>query len=117
MVCKRSMPNFGIYEDSSYEVTSIYTKSFDEETQKIVREPLDIITTTSQNQVHMTLFSSQHHSEAVIVSPEEVGLISVLEELGNAVWLEVPGFFWIFLAASFYNTYHERTGASFGDAF
>lgn len=123
VVCKRSLPNLGIYADSSYEVISIYTQNFDEEMQQIVKQQLsslddDSDSATTQNKVYMTLFSPRHHSEgAVIVTPEEVGLITVREEVGNAMWLAVPGLFWVFLVASFYNTYHERTGGSFADAF
>eukprot|EP00571_Detonula_confervacea_P002936 CAMPEP_0172311606 /NCGR_PEP_ID=MMETSP1058-20130122/15256_1 /TAXON_ID=83371 /ORGANISM="Detonula confervacea, Strain CCMP 353" /LENGTH=243 /DNA_ID=CAMNT_0013024841 /DNA_START=211 /DNA_END=942 /DNA_ORIENTATION=+ len=124
VVCKRPLPNLGIYENSSYEVTSIYTQYFDEETQQIVKQQMSSLdtdndsTATTQNKLYMTLFSPQHHPEgAVIVTPEEVGLASVREELGSAAWLAVPGFFWVFLAASFLNTYHERTGGSISDAF
>lgn len=119
VVCKRSLPNLGIYENSSYEVRSLYEQYFDEDTQQIVKQPLSSLgdDITTKNTVYMTLFSPQHHSEAVIVSPEEVGLVSVRTEFANAAWLAVPGFFWVFLAASFYNTYHERTGGSLSDAF
>ena len=122
VVCKRSLPNLNIYQDTSYEVKSIYTQSFDDETQQIIKQPLGSLEVDGSNnprgvQVYMTLFSPQCHTEPVIVTPEEVGLITIRQELGNAVWLAVPGFFWVFLAASFYNTYHERTGGSLGDAF
>ncbi len=119
VVCKRSLPNQGINENASYEVTSIYTQYFDDETQQIVKQQLDSLDeydNSQNNQVYMTLYSPQYQSEPVVVTPQEVGLVSVREELGNAAWLAVPGFFWIFVAASFYNTYHERTGGSFGDA-
>mmetsp|Transcript_35053 Transcript_35053/g.51382 ORF Transcript_35053/g.51382 Transcript_35053/m.51382 type:complete len:249 (+) Transcript_35053:251-997(+) len=121
IACKQSIPNQGIYENSSYEITSFYTQYFDEETQKIVKQPLnsldEVASSKTKDQVYMTLFSPQYHSEAVIVTPEEVGLVSIRDELGSAAWLAVPGFFWVFVAASFYNTYHERTGGSFSDAF
>lgn len=125
VVCKLSVPDLSIYENASYEVSSIYSQYFDDETQQIVKEPLsclgdDIIITAgtrrNNSKVYMTLFSPQYHSAPVIVTPEEVGLVSVREELFNAAWLAVPGFFWVFLAFSFYNTYHERTGGSLGDA-
>jgi len=128
VVCKRSIPNLGIYGDSSYEVTSIYTQYFDEETQQIVKLQMSSLdnesdTGASATQTYMTLFSPQFHpvegstpGGAVIVTPEEVGLASVREELGNALWLAVPGLFWVILVASFYNTYHMRTGGSFADA-
>lgn len=67
--------------------------------------------------MYVTLFSPNVQKEAVVVSPQEVGLSSVKTELGDAAWLAVPGFFWVFVASSFYNTYHERTGGSFLDAF
>lgn len=123
IVCKRSIPNLGIYADLSYEVTSIYTQTFNDETQQIVKQQLSSLNNdddddTTTKEVYLTLYSPQFHSEGgpVVVTPEEVGLISIRDELGNAAWLALPGFFWIFVAASFFNTYHERTGGSFGDA-
>ena len=123
IVCKRSIPNLGIYADLSYEVTSIYTQTFNDETQQIVKQQLSSLNNDDDDgittkEVYLTLYSPQFHSEGgpVVVTPEEVGLISIRDELGNAAWLALPGFFWIFVAASFFNTYHERTGGSFGDA-
>ena len=52
-----------------------------------------------------------------MVSPQEVGLSSVKNELGDAAWLAVPGFFWVFVASSLYHSYHEKTGGSVLDAF
>jgi hypothetical protein len=102
VVCKRAVERLNIYENASYEVKSIYTQSFDEETQQTVKEPLSSLAeaeTTNPNQsVYLTLFSPEHHAEAVIVTAEEVGLVTVREELGNVVWLAVPGFFWILVA-------------------
>jgi hypothetical protein len=149
IVCKRSIPTLGILENSSHVVTSIYTQYFDEETQQIVKIPLNnlpldagdyggIVVAGDQRQgrssssnskvVYMTLFvqpsdyTNNRVGEAeggtnVIVTPEEVGLVSVQNELGNAIWLAVPGLFWVGVATSFYNTYHERTGGSLEDAF
>jgi hypothetical protein len=119
VVCKISNPDLGIYENTSYELKSIYAQSFDDDTQSIVKLQLsglnDPIPTGST--LYVTLFSPNMHKEAVVVSPQEVGLSSVKNELGDAAWLAVPGFFWVFVAASFFNTYHERTGGSFLDAF
>ena len=119
VVCKRSVPNLGIYADASYDVRSIYTQYFDDDAQQIVRRQFESLNdaTMDQSEVYMTLYSPQYHTDPQIVTPEEVGLISVKKELGNAAWLAVPGFFWVFVAASFYNTYHDRTGGSIGDAF
>lgn len=155
IVCKRSIPNLGIIENSSHIITSIYLQYFDEEIQQIVKVPLSnlpldgdydkIVTMEDHHQqqqqqkqklqdtnnrrrnknskVYMTLSvnqsndSRQENSADVIVTPEEVGLISLQNELGNAAWLAVPGLFWVGLATSFYYTYHERTGGSLEDAF
>lgn len=119
VVCKLSNPDLGIYENTSYELQSIYAQSFNEETQSIVKLPLNGLNDPipTGGTLYVTLFSPSTHTEAVVVSPEEVGLSSVKNELGNAAWLAVPGFFWVFVASSFYNTYHEKTGGSFMDAF
>lgn len=119
VVCKKAVPSLGIYDKTSYEVKSIYAQYFDDVSQSVVKQPLGSIyeTIPQGSELYMTLFSPIHHSEPVVVSPNEVGLSSVRNELQSAAWLAVPGFFWVFVAANFYNTYHERTGGSFGDAF
>jgi len=119
VVCKSTIPSLGIYENASYELQSIYAQSFDEQTQTIVKLPVETLDDPipSGSSLYVTLFSSAYHEKAVVVSPEEVGIGSVKNELGDAAWLALPGFFWIFVASSFYNLYHERTGGSFGDAF
>ncbi len=118
VVCKFPIPSLGIYENASYEVKSIYAQSFNEETQMIVKLAMENLDDPipSGSSLYVTLFSPTYHENAVIVSPKEAGIYSVKNELGDAVWLAVPGFFWIFVASSFYNLYHERTGGSFADA-
>jgi hypothetical protein len=144
--CTRSLPRLGIYENSSYEVTSIYVQYFDDETQTIVKVPLgclddanadgendDVIVAARRGggggmggknapSLYVTLYSPKYHSGGrgvgdVVVSPEEVGMTSVRDEFTNAAWLAVPGFFWVYVAFSFYSVYHERTGGSLADAF
>lgn len=48
---------------------------------------------SDQSKVYMTLYNPQYHTDGspVVVTPEEVGLITVREEIGNAAWLAVPG--------------------------
>ena len=87
----------GIYADASYEVKSIYIQSFDDDTQLIIKKQLnsldDCDTNSDQSKVYMTLYNPQYHTDGspVVVTPEEVGLITVREEIGNAAWLAVPG--------------------------
>lgn len=120
VLCKREIPSLGIYENKSYQIKSIYAQSFQESSQTIEKVPLENL---SDNGIppgcdrYITLYNPECHTEPVIVTPEEVGLVSVKSELQSAMWLAIPGFFWVFVAASFYNIYHERTGGSFSDAF
>lgn len=119
VVCKISNPGLDIYENTSYELKSIYAQSFDEDTQSIVKTQLNGLNDPipQGSTLYVTIFSPNVHKEPVVVSPQEVGLSSVKTELGDAALLAVPGFFWVFVASNFYNTYHERTGGSFLDAF
>jgi len=56
-------------------------------------------------------------NDGVVVTPEEIGLVSVKADWTEAMYLAVPGFFWIFVAMSFSNYYTDRYGGSFWDAF
>jgi len=130
VVCKRSVPGQGIYENASYEVTSIYVQSFDDETQTVSRvkygsldEGVAAASSPSSSggggQLYMTLYSPRYHEGAggAVVTPEEAGLATVRSELTEAAWLALPGFVWIVVASTFYGVYHERTGGSLADAF
>lgn len=119
VVCKLPVPSLGIYENASYELQAIYAQSFDDETQTVVKNQLNSLDDPIpiSSKLYVTLFSPTYHKNPVVVDPDEVGISSVRSELGSAAWLAVPGFFWIFVATSFYNIYHERTGGSFLDAF
>jgi hypothetical protein len=55
--------------------------------------------------------------QGVLVTPEEIGLVSVKADWTEALYLAVPGFFWVFVAMSFSNYYTDRYGGSFLDAF
>ena len=123
IVCRQSVPSLQIYENTSYEVMAIYAQSFNEETQQIEKQMLNCLDEgssedlPSNSKLYISLFSPVHHKQPVVVTPEEVGLATVRSELGSAVWLAIPGFFWIFVASTFYNIYHDRTGGNFADAF
>ena len=121
VVCKREIPTLNIVENASYEVDSIYAQYFDDETQSIVKQQLSSLDEPipPNSERYVTLYSPVYHKDGapVVVTPEEVSLASVRSELNSAAWLAVPGFFWVFVASSFYNIYHERTGGSFVDAF
>lgn len=121
VVCKSGVASLNIIENASYEVDSIYAQYFDDETQTVVKQPLPSLDAPipPKSDRFVTLYSPVYHKDGspVVVSPEEVGITSVRSELNGAALLAIPGFFWVFVASSFYNIYHERTGGSFVDAF
>ena len=121
VVCKSGVASLNILENASYEVDSIYAQYFDDETQTVVKQPLPSLDAPlpPKSDRFVTLYSPVYHKDGspVVVSPEEVGITSVRSELNGAALLAIPGFFWVFVASSFYNIYHERTGGSFVDAF
>lgn len=119
VVTGNNIPNLGIWQFQSYQVTSIYDQTVSDGgvVEKIPRESLDdnVIGTR-----YVTLYSSKHHKdgESVVVSPDEVELSSMREEVVDSVLMALPLFgFWTALAFSFANQYSERTGGTFVDAF
>jgi len=119
VVCKLEVPSLGIYENTSYELRSIYAQYFDQESQRIIKEPLENLDVPipAGCDRFITLYSPFHHDQPIVATPEDVGLVTVRSELSSAAWLAIPGFFWIFVASSFYSIYHERAGGSIMDAF
>lgn len=59
----------------------------------------------------------EEQQQGVVVTPEEIGLVSVKADWTEALLLAVPGFFWVFVAMAFSNYYTDRYGGSFFDAF
>eukprot|EP00537_Pseudo-nitzschia_pungens_P006355 CAMPEP_0172377918 /NCGR_PEP_ID=MMETSP1060-20121228/69157_1 /TAXON_ID=37318 /ORGANISM="Pseudo-nitzschia pungens, Strain cf. cingulata" /LENGTH=280 /DNA_ID=CAMNT_0013105629 /DNA_START=180 /DNA_END=1022 /DNA_ORIENTATION=+ len=56
-------------------------------------------------------------AKGVVVTPEEIGLVSLKADWTEAALLAVPGFVWVVVAMSFSNYYTDRYGGSFWDAF
>jgi hypothetical protein len=127
VVCRNEIPSLGIWEGRSYQLRSIYAQKFVEERQVVERVALRSMDdpvppgydryVTLSSPVYITPSGGKDATFSVIVTPEEVGLVSVRRELTDSLWLALPGLFWVFVAASFYNYYHERTGGTFLDAF
>lgn len=121
VVAKRDIPSLGIFENASYELASVYAQRFLVETQqmeKLALASLDEAVPAGYDR-YVTLYSAKYHDGKgpVVVTPEEAGLVTVRKEIVAALWLALPGFFWIFVALSFANYYHARTGGNFFDAF
>jgi len=121
---KVDIPSLNIYRDVGYDLLSIYHQGLDEETGRIERKPVESLDTPVERRGYtryVRLYSPAYHGDdvekgAVVVTPEEVGLVSMGFEIGESVLLAVPGLFWVFLCIYFTNIYQERYGGSFVDA-
>lgn len=120
---KLDIASLGIYRDVGYDVTSIYHQGLDEETGRIDKRPVASLDEPVPRGFtrYVTLYSPVHHGDdidegAVIVTPEEVGLVSMKAEVTQSLLLAVPGLFWVGLCIAFTNIYTERYGGTFMDA-
>jgi len=121
---KVDIASLKIYRDVGYDVTSIYHQGLRDDTGRIekifvasLEEPIPRGYTR-----YVTLYSPVHHGDdmvkgAVIVTPEEVGLVSMKTEVTQSLLLAVPGLVWVFVCIYFVNIYQERYGGTFMDAF
>ena len=129
-VAKVEIPSLQIRRDCGYEITAIYAQGINVATGKVEQIPLPTLAAVNNNNSdnntnvpstgytrYMQIYSAKDHSEPVIVTPEEIGLVTVKAELQEAMLLAIPGFFWVFVASSFSNYYTDRYGGSFFDAF
>ena len=65
---------------------------------------------------YIQLLTNPETNAIVVVTPEEIGLVTLKTELFSGIWLAIPGFFWVFVAWNFTNYYTERYGGNFFDA-
>ena len=97
--------------------------------EKIELPDLDLSTdggakVPSGYQLYITLYSQMYHDNdkfggrAVITTPEEVGLVSMKDEVVDSVLVALPILsFWVGTCLTFSNWYTEKYGGSFMDAF
>lgn len=142
VVTKYDVPEYGIFADQTYELKSVYLqgRKVNDDTEqagnneeqgkgvieKILLSTLDLEGTTSTPAGYtryISLYSPMYHDNdqfqgrAVIVTPEEVGLVSMKDEVLDSVLVAVPILsFWLGTIFVFAKTYHERTGGNFLDA-
>lgn len=120
VVAKYEIPSLSIWTDFGYEITSIYAQGVSTETGQVEKIPLQQLSEDIPKPGYaryLKVFSPNHHSEPVVVTPEEMGLVTLKAELQQAMLLAVPGFFWVFVASAFSNYYTDKYGGSFIDAF
>jgi hypothetical protein len=122
VVAKYEVPSLDIWIDAGYEIVELYSQGVNSETGMVEKIPLQSFDDDNQdNKVgytrYLKVYSPKYHSEPVIVTPEEMGLATLKAELVEALWLAVPGFFWIFLCITFASNYNSKYGGNFLDAF
>jgi len=123
VVAGLSIPELGIHEWQSYELRSIYDQGADPKTGMVVRLPRQNLNEKKEEVPYgytryVTLYSERYHEESgpVIVSPEEIGLTSLREEVLDSLLMASPVFgLWTALALTFANQYNERYGGNFFD--
>ena len=118
------VPSSSVYADRGYDVVSIYHQGINGTTGRIDRLPVGSLDepVPSGYTCYVRLYSPKYHGPymeegAVVVTPEEVGLVSMRTEVNQSLLLAIPGLFWVFLCVSFVNIYEERYGGTFMDAF
>jgi hypothetical protein len=132
VIAKADIPSLGIWMDQSYELQSIYLQGLNRETNLVEKIPLETLTeepgtttTISTTQgagsytKYISLYSPMYHKERgpVVVTPEEVGLISLRDEVLDSILFALPVLaFWTTTAFTFAKTYNERYGGNFIDA-
>jgi uroporphyrinogen-III synthase len=121
VVAKVDVPSLRIWSGSGYEITAMYFKGANPDTGMVEQIPVtkfnDEIAKLGYKK-YLEVYNPRDHREngPMIVSPEEMGLVTLKSELKEAMLLAIPGFFWVFVAAAFVNWYSSQYGGNFWDA-
>lgn len=130
----------GIFADQTYQLQSIYAQGTNQSTEikdgesnngvieKIEQPYLDLSDSNSNipggYTLYITLYSQMYHDnakfggKAVITTPEEVGLVSMKDEVLDSVLVALPILsFWLGTCFTFSNWYTSKYGGNFMDAF
>ena len=143
VIAKKDIPSLKIWMDQSYRIESIYLQgntvasSNSNSSGVIEKIPLETMTTTTtttttgttttttttkigggQYTQYLTVFNPVYHDSPVVVTPEEMGLVTLRDEVTDSILFALPVLgFWITTSFVFANTYQERYGGNFMDAF
>ena len=125
VVAKYDLPKIGIYADQTYELKSIYFQGVNEENGEVERISLTELDLTGMTppygyELYIKLYSPMYHEidNPVVVTPSEVGLISMKDEVLDSILVAIPILsFWLGTCYIFASKYNERYGGNFVDAF
>lgn len=123
VVPSSDIPLLGIWQFQTYELQSIFDQGFSSKGDSdAIVEKIPVATLTDPISRpgytrYMTLYSPKYHEKPIKITPEEIGLLSMREEVMDSLLMALPVFgFWTAVAFSFANTYNERYGGNFMDA-
>jgi len=123
VVAGLSVPSLGVHEWQSYRLLSVHDKGVDARTGLVVKIPRrdlkEALPVPYGYSRYVTLYSKRYHERSgpVVVSPEEVGLKSLQEEVVASLLQALPMFgFWMALSFSWASMYNERYGGDFINA-
>lgn len=120
VVAKAEIPSLSIWVGAGYEIMELYSQGVSAESGQVEKIPLntldEAVSKVGYTQ-YMKVYSPKYHKNPVVVSAEEMGLRTIKAELTEAMWLAIPGFFWVFVASAFASNYNAKYGGNFLDAF
>ena len=108
VIARYDVPALRIVESQSYVVTDIYLQGPGESTT-VERVPLESLDDarppgTEQHVLYVKLFSSNYHTEPVICTPQEIGLVTLRDEVFDALRVATPILgFWVSLCIFFWS--------------
>jgi len=138
VIAKYDLPKLGIYGDQMYELQSVYLQGRSSASSgvgsnpsgKIIEKvPLPLLDLENRKvppgfTLYITLYSPMYHDNenhggrGVIVTPGEVGLIRMKDEIADSILVALPVLsLWVGLSMTFANIYHQRYGGNLLDAF
>ena len=102
-IARRDLPQCYIVRDQAYEVTEIYYQGLrGAEVERVAVPSLDARPPEgcAGYIMYIKLFSPEYHTEPVTVRPEEVGIVSLGEEVWDSLKIGVPILgFWLAVIA------------------
>jgi len=138
VIAKYDLPDLGIYADQMYEMQSVYLKgrksslsSGNEVSGGGIIEKIPLSSLELENRqvpsgytLYITLYSPMYHDSdyhggrGVIVTPEEVGLVRMKDEITDSILVALPVLsIWVGTSMTFVNIYQQKYGGNFLDAF
>ncbi|GMI02885.1 hypothetical protein TrLO_g14087 [Triparma laevis f. longispina] len=114
IIAGNEIPDYNLYRYQSYVLTRVYYQGMNVKENKIVRLDVDDLNAEVPEiaaelgggkwQKYMSLYSPKYHKccGPVIVTEEEMRIVSLAEEVKSSTVLALPGLFWLWVAYKFW---------------